>query len=177
VLFLSFSQESYESATNNKKKMKLSSLGMTYRIREKGKKKCIFDKTNEIKKQLKQVLPEIDGSRLIIMLGHCRRHYEGTLYYGRRTSNKEIAKKREKVKLTQMELLLYNFLLRNNLNPSTTYRWFLATRVPSEIKEQLEKGHISVKIAMQTAYNRKRVRESNQGLLMMEEMRIVMRGL
>ena len=81
------------------------------------------------------------------------------------------------MELTQTELILYDFLLRNKYNPSTTYRWFLASRVPDDVKQKLEKGQISVKKAMEIAYNRKRVRESNFGLLMMEEMRQIVRGL
>ena len=156
---------------------KLSCLGMTHRIRENGKKINIFDKVNRIKEQLKQILPEIEGSRLITMFCHCRRYYEGNLYYGRRTLDTNEKAKRKKLELTETERILYDFLLRNNLNPSTTYRWFLACRIPSDIKEKLEKGQISVKKAMEISYNKKRVRESSVGLLMMEEMGTIIRGL
>ena len=158
--------------------MKLSGLGMTYRIRDANrKKKCIFDKVDEIKKQLNQILPEIEPTRFLPMLGHCRRFHDNTLYYGRRTSNPEVKKTRKRLQLSQMEQALYDFLIANDLNPGTVYRWFLATRVPADIKEKLETGQVSVKIAMMTAYNRKRVRDSNVGLLMMEEMRTIIRGL
>ncbi len=155
----------------------LSCLGMTYRVRDNGKKRSLFDKVAEIKKLLNQVLPELDGNRLLTMLGHCRRYYEGSLYYGRRTSDPEVKKERLKLDLTDLERVLYDFLLRQRLNPSTTYRWFLACRVPQDIKEKLENHQISYRKAMEISYNRKRVRESNIGLLMMEEMRIVIRGL
>ena len=150
---------------------------MTYRVRDNGRKVSLFDTVSKIKQQLKQVIPEIEEGRLINMLCHCRRKYEGILYYGRRTQDKEERKTRKKLELTQTELILYDFLLRNKYNPSTTYRWFLASRVPDDVKQKLEKGQISVKKAMEIAYNRKRVRESNFGLLMMEEMRQIVRGL
>jgi len=156
---------------------KISNLGMSYRVRHKGQKISLFDRVAEIKKQLNQVLPEIEPDRLINMLCRCRMYYEGNLYYGRRTTDPEEKKKRKPKDLTQMERVLYDFLLRNNLNPSTTYRWFLATRVPDDIKDKLNKGQISYQKAMEISYNRKRVRESNIGLLMMEEMRIIIRGL
>jgi hypothetical protein len=156
---------------------KLSCLGMSYQIREKGRKRSMFEKVREIKQKLKRALPEIEDNRLISMLGHCRRYYEGSLYYGRRTTDKTEKKQRKQLDLTQMERVLYDFLLRNNLNPSTTYRWFLATRVPDDIKDKLAKKQISYRKAMQISYNRKRVRESNIGLLMLEEMRIIVRGL
>jgi hypothetical protein len=157
--------------------MKLSNLGMTHKIRENGHKKSIFGKTSEIKEKLKQILPEIQGDRLISMLGHCRRYYEGNLYYGRRARNKKEKENRKPLKLTEMEKILYDFLIRNKLNPSTTYRWFLATRVPEDIKDKLRKGQISYKKAMEISYNRKKVRESNTGLLMLEEILEVIRGL
>jgi len=159
------------------KMKKLSCLGMTHRVRDKGKKISLFDRVSEIKQQLKQIIPEVEGSRLITMLCHCRRYYEGDLYYGRRTANPEEKKKRKQLDLTQTERILYDFLIRNKLNPSTIYRWFLAVRVPEDIKDKLAKGQISYKKAMEISYNRKRVRESNIGLMMLEEMRIIVRGL
>lgn len=159
------------------KKMKLSSLGMTYRVRHKGMKINLFDRVNQIKKQLKQLLPEVEEDRFISILGHCRRYYEGNLYYGRRTANTEEKAKRKKIDLTQTERIVYDYLLRNNLKPSTIYRQFLATRVPEDIKDQLQKGNISYKKAMETSYNRKRVRECRIGFDMLEEMRTIVRGL
>lgn len=157
--------------------MKLSGLGMTYRIREKGSKICIFEKVERIKRQLNKVLPEIDPNRLLEMLCHCRRYYEGNLYYGRRTSDPQEKKKRKKIELSRAEHLLYDFLQRNDLNPSTTYRWFLACRLPAQIKEKLERGEVSVKVAMRTAYNHKRVRESNLAVSMLDDMRMIVRSL
>ena len=144
-----------------------------YRIREKdGKKKSLFLKVEEIKQDLKDIMPEIEGDRLIEMMSHCRRYYEGKLHYGRRDS-----KAKKPRDLTANERVLYDYLLKNGLNPSTTYRWFLATRLPSDIKDQLTKGKIGQKIAMQVAANRRRVKHSNAGLLLMEEIRNAVRGL
>lgn len=143
-------------------------------IRENGKKRSIFDKVNEVKQHIKATLPEIDSDRLIIMLCRCRRYYEGNLHYGRREIKDNRQKKQE---LTETERILYDLLLRLKLNPSTAYRWFLATRVPSDIKEKLEKGMISQRKALEISANRKRVKESNIGLLMMEEIRTIMRSL
>ena len=144
-----------------------------WRIREKGqKKKSLFQKVDEIRHDLKGIIPEIEGYRLIEMLSHCRRHYNGSLHYGRRDSSTK--KPRE---LTSNERILYDYLLRKGLNPCTTYRWFLATRLPSDIKQKLEKGQIGQKLAMHISANRRRVKHSNQGLLLMEEIRNTIRGL
>ena len=149
-------------------------LYINHQIREKGKKICIFDKVNRIKTDIKVLLPEIEGDRLISMMSHCRRYYEGKLHYGRRTNPENLERIRD---LTEAEKMLYDFLLKNNLNPSTTYRWFLACRVPADIKEKLEQGKLSYKKALQISANRKKVIESNTGLLMMEEINNVIRSL
>ena len=133
-----------------------------------GKKVSIFQIVADIKRELKVILPNTDGSRLIIMFSHCRRHYQGKLHYGRRDSPNK--RPRE---LSADERVLYEFLLKNKLNPCTTYRWFIATRVPDDIKEKLEKGQIGQIKAMQIAANRRRVKESNKGLMMMEEIRTI----
>jgi hypothetical protein len=147
---------------------------MNYRIREKGKKINIFDKINQIKKDIKALLPEIEDDRLLIMFSHTRRYYEGKLYYGRRTNLENLERKRE---LTEAEKIVYDYLLKNKLNPSTAYRWFLACRVPSDVKEKLVQGRLSYKKALQISANRKRVRESNTGLLMVEEINNIIQSL
>jgi hypothetical protein len=147
-------------------KMSYDRIG-NWRIREKGqKKKSLFQKVDEIKRDLKEIIPEIEGSKLIEMMSHCRRYYEGKLYYGRRENTN-----RKPRKLTKNERIVYDYILKNSLNPSTTYRWFLATRLPSDIKEKLARGEIGQNKAMQISANRRRVKQCNEGLLMMEEIR------
>ena len=68
-----------------KNNMSYMKLGNTH-IRENGHKVNIFKKVDEIKKDLKVVIPEIEGDKLLEIIGHCRAHYEGKFYYGRRTS-------------------------------------------------------------------------------------------
>ena len=144
-----------------------------WRIREKGHvKKSLFQKVAEIKDDIKRIIPELDSDGLISMLSHCRRYYEGKLFYGRRTNPNKQPRD-----LTANERLLYDYILKNNLNPCTTYRWFLATRLPSDIKEKLAKGQIGQKKAMQISANRRRVKNNNMGLLMMEEIRNIVSGL
>ena len=151
-----------------------SIIYINHQIRDKGKKVNIFDKVNKIKKDIKVLLPEIEEDRLIAMFSHMRRYYEGKLHYGRRSNPENWTKKKE---LTEAERILYDYLLKKKLNPSTTYRWMLTCRVPSDIKDKLRQGRLSYKKALQIASNRKRVRESNQGLLMMEEVNNIVRSL
>jgi len=144
-----------------------------WRIRENGKKRSIFDKVSEIKEGIKTILPELEGDRLISMLSKIR------TYLAHKKKGVPLGRKAIKGyrSLTYNESVLYEHLLKNGLNPSTTYRWFLATRIPEDVRDKLSKGKISVKKAMQISANRRRVKNSNLGLLMMEEIRTMMRGL
>jgi len=85
------------------------------RIRDNGKKISIFDKTNRIKKDLKELIPELEGDKLLSALSHVKKFYYGKLHYGRRGKPENIAKKRE---LTKAEKLLLDYYLKNNLKPS-----------------------------------------------------------
>ncbi|MBU1103936.1 MAG: hypothetical protein KJ600_05255, partial [Nanoarchaeota archaeon] len=49
-------------------------------IREKGKKINIFDKVNQIKKDLKGLLPEIEEDKIIPMFSHVRNFFYGKLH-------------------------------------------------------------------------------------------------
>ena len=143
-------------------------------IREKGKKINIFDKVNQIKSDLKSLLPEVEEDKIIPMFAHVRNFFYGKLYYGRSSVPENKQRKR---KLTKAETILLDYMLKTNLNPSTTYRWMIATRVPADIKEKLAKGQISFAKAMQISANRKKVRESNTGLMMIEEINNLIRSL
>lgn len=139
-----------------------------YRIRENGRKINIFDKVNEIKQHLKDIIPEIKSDELIGILSRCRAYYEGKLHYGRRNIPENLQRKRE---LTANERIVYEYILKSKLNPSTTYRWFIATRLPMDVREMLAKGQVSQKQAMKMSADRRNVKKSNAGLLMMEEIR------
>lgn len=147
---------------------------INHRIREKGRKINIFDKVNRIKKNIKSLLPEIEDDKLLPIFSHLRAFYEGHLHYGRRGVPENRKRKRE---LTETEKIVYNYLLKNNINPSTSYRWLLACRIPSDIKSKLANGELSYKKAIQIAGNRLKTIESNTGLLMMEEINNIVRSL
>ena len=143
-----------------------------YQIRENGHKRSIFDKTNEIKSELKKLFPEVESDGWISIFSHVRNYYRGNLHYGRRNSKNK--KPRE---LTPIERQVYDYMMKKELNPCTTYRWFLATRIPEDIKTKLAQGKISHKRALLIASNRKSNADSNRGLLMLEELRTIFRGL
>lgn len=147
---------------------------INYRIRENGKKVNIFDKINLIKKDLYTFFPEVEEDRLLAMLSHIRNFHYGKLHYGRRANPENLKRKREP---TEIEKMILDYLLKNKLNPSTTYRWFIACRIPSDIKTKLQEGKLSIRKAMQVSVNRKLARESNTGLLMLEEIQNIVRCL
>ncbi len=151
--------------------MSCMKLGNTC-IRENGHKVNVFSAVDKIKRELKAVIPGIEDDKLLAIMCHCRRHYEGKLHYGRRGKQNPMPRE-----LTHTERLVYDYVLRTKLNPSTAYRWFLATRIPDDVKEKLAKGQLSYKLAMRIAWNRKKSAETNQGLLLIEELRNVMRML
>ena len=136
------------------------------KVRYKGKKILIFDRINRIKNDLIELLPEIEEDKFLLMMSHVRNFYYGKLYYGRRDKPENLKRKR---KLTANEKIVLDYLLKNHLNPSTTYRWFIACRMPSDIKEKLQKGKISFRKAFLIADNRKKSKMSSTGLLMIEE--------
>jgi len=140
------------------------------RIREKGKKRNLFDKVNEIKEHIKTFFPEIGSDKILAIMSHCRRFYEGNLHDGRDSCSKKPRP------LSHNERLIYSYLRKNNLNPSTVYRWFLAARIPADIRSQLARGVISQKKAFQLSANRLRNRISREGLFMMEEIRQIIKN-
>jgi len=147
---------------------------LNHRVRYNGKKIAIFDRINFIKKDLKELIPEVEEEKFLSMLSHIRNFFYGKLHYGRRAEPKNLQRKRE---LTANEQIVLDYLLKNKLNPSTTYRWFIACRIPSDLKEKLTDGKISYRKAYAIASNRKKSRLSNTGLLMMEEINNAVRSL
>ncbi|RLI96334.1 MAG: hypothetical protein DRO96_03405, partial [Candidatus Aenigmatarchaeota archaeon] len=115
-------------------KVSYDRIGNT-RIRYKGTKKSIFDKVNEVKIDLKEILPEIEGDRLIAMVSKIR------TYLAHKKKGVPMGRYGWKGfrELSAAERILYDYMLRNNLNPGTTYRWFIATRIPSDVKDKLLK--------------------------------------
>ncbi len=152
--------------------MSYDRIGNT-QIRENGKKRCIFDKVNEIKRDIKDVLPEIEGDKLILILSKIR------TYLSHKKKGVPLGRKGWKGyrDLTNNERIIYEYLLKRSLNPGTTYRWFIATRLPSDIREKLANNQLSMRKAMEISANRRKDNLSKQGLLIMEEIRTVMRGI
>jgi hypothetical protein len=108
------------------------------------------------------------------MMSHIRNFFYGKLHYGRRNIKGNLDRKRD---LTDNEKIILDYMLKNKLNPSTTYRWFVACRLPQDVIEKLRQGKVSFRKAFLIADNRKKSKLSNDGLLMMEEINNIVRSL
>jgi hypothetical protein len=147
---------------------------INHRVRYNGRKINLFDRINIMKNDLKELLPEIEEDKFLSMASHVRNFFYGHLHYGRRAVPENLMKKRE---LTANEKILLDYYLKNSINPSTAYRWFVACRIPSDLKEKLAQGKVSFKKAFLITDNRKKSKLSNTGLLMIEEINNIVRSL
>lgn len=134
----------------------------------------MMEKTIQVKKDLKLLLPEIEEDKYLFMLSHLSNVLPNKQEYHNRNSRKRTRSIRQ---LTEAEKVFLDYLIKNNLNPKTTYRWFLVSKLPEDIKESLQKGKLSVAQARKVATNRLRQRDSNTGLQMLEEISGVIRSL
>jgi hypothetical protein len=122
----------------------------------------VFEKMDFVKTLLRNRFPEIDDSNQMAVTLCRLSHYASGKY---------------KAELTDRERILLDLLLKEDINCSTLYKWYLLTRSPSDVKMKLRKGIISQKQAFRMNANRKRVKELTIGLELMEEARTFIRGL
>ncbi len=151
-----------------------------WRIRRNGRKINLFDMVKEIRNDLKALVPELsmDGETvpndvLIPLLSKIR------TYYRHKKKGVPLGRKGSKGyrDLTHVERIIFDYMIRNKLNPCTTYRWFIASRVPADLMEELKEGKMSQKMAMKLAAARKRDKESAVGLYIMEEIRSFVKNM
>lgn len=134
-----------------------------------------MDKVLQIKKDFKALLPEIEQERYIQMLGHIYWFHRNKKEYFQRIPRR---KEGEWRKLTPAEIIMLDYLLKNNINPKTIYKWFHVCKLPEDIQTKLRNNEItSVVEARKIATNRMRQRDSNAGLLMLEEIKGVITSL
>jgi hypothetical protein len=101
----------------------------------------IFEKLENVRRLLKESF-DLKEAELILMVEKLanRWHYR---------------KKRKGIRLTKEEAKLYEILIRNKYNPSTVYKWFLMYKSPSEVKERLSFGVITIKQAFKEKKDQK----------------------
>mgnify|MGYP001569266840 FL=1 len=134
-------------------------IDMNYqqKFSEKIKKKYL-QKVEVLKGLFKTIFPGIDDDNLVILLGRCS-HYHCN----------------DRNHLGEDEAILYDFLLKNNLNPCTVYKWFLVHNMPENIQELLQKGKLTQRQALKLSTNERRQKENTLGLELREECRKIVR--
>ena len=147
---------------------------MVRNMKEFTRRLSMMEKTIQIKQELKILLPEIEFDKIMFMLSHLSNYTLDKEQYYTRDTRKKIRKLKP---LTEAEKLLLDYLLKNKLNPKTTYRWFLVSKLPEDIQERLRRGVISVSEARKVSTNRLLQRDSNTGLIMLEEITNIVRSL
>jgi hypothetical protein len=135
---------------------------------------AMLDKVIQIKKDFKELLPEIEQDKYIVMLSHVAYFCSNKKEYRARNGRKKTYKVKP---LTEAEKIMLDYFLKNNLVPITVYRWFRASKVPQDIMQKLRKGQVTVKEAIKTATNRLKQKQSNTGLIMLEEINNVIASL
>lgn len=142
--------------------------------REYQRRLSMMDKVVQLKKDFKTLLPEIEEDKYIIMLCHISYFCEDKKNYRSRNTRTKTFKRKP---LTEAEKVMLDHLLKNNLVPITAYKWFRVCKLPEDIQDRLKKNQISVKEAIRTGTNRLKQRQSNSGLMMIEEINNIVAGL
>jgi hypothetical protein len=127
------------------------------KIREDLVRKDVFEKMNFVRELLKATIPEFKGfsdNKLKLVMSHIG-HFH--------IDNKPV--------LTELEIIAYDTLIRNDINPSTAYKWFNLTMLPVDYQHQLRTGRISQKQALRMHASRKRQLEISKGIQIIELVR------
>lgn len=120
----------------------------------------IFTKIEVVKNLIESVAGEITNKELQSALCHCW-YYK----FGRR---KELSDK---------EHIILDILLKHKLSPKTVYHWFLLNNAPESVKSKLKERKIGLRNAISASYNLRTMRTKRGSEKLMEDMRIVIRGL
>ena len=95
----------------------------------------VYDKLRVLKSVVSQKLEIKDERKLFKVLA--------------RLSTWHYPKKRSKnMALSLDEAKVYEFLITNNYNPSTCYKWMLACNTNEDMQKKLQNGEISLKSAL-----------------------------
>lgn len=111
------------------------------------------EKLNHLRKQLGSRLPLLNMQNLdkmMCQIAHYHYNKKGTLLLGD-------------------EKIIYLFLIENDYNPFTVYRWLLLERVPEDIRFQLRERRISQKKASRLAFKRRHETISTLGKEIIED--------
>lgn len=119
------------------------------------KNKDLFTKAEMIKELIRSKMGDICGDELLTIGCHLH-HY----WYDRR-----------KEPLTEKEMIVYDILNKEGLNPTTVYSWLLATRAPNDVRVRYRKGKITSKQLVRFGRNEVEKEKCKEGLFLMQDIR------
>lgn len=101
--------------------------------------KSFIEKLEQLRKQLNSRFPQLDMQHFKELMAKIAHHHYS----------------KEKGMLLGETRDLYHFLIENNYNPFTVYRWLLLERIPEDIRFQIKEHRISQKKAISEAFKRR----------------------
>jgi uncharacterized protein YjaZ len=93
--------------------------------------KDVFVKSNMFATLIKSHIGEISGDDLLTILCHLHHHHRD----------------RRREPLTEKEMIVYDIILKEGLNPHSVYAWFCASKTPEDVRKRIEKGKIDLRQA------------------------------
>ena len=119
------------------------------------KTKDCFTKAIMFADFVKNQIGEVSGDELLTILCHLHHHY----------------RHRRNEPLTEKEMLVYDLMLREGLNPHTVYSWFLAAKAPSDVEQRLKEGKISIQQAQKLGRNEVLKEQARKGIEFLRDCR------
>jgi len=86
----------------------------------------VFMKAELLKQMIEQAIGTISGDDLLTLACHLDHFWLN----------------RRKEPLTEKEMMVYELLNKERINPSTAYSWLLASRAPNDVRRRYELGRI-----------------------------------
>ena len=126
-------------------------------MREDWIRKGVFEKVKLVKGMIHSTIPGLQKAsdiELKLMMSHIA-HFH--------VNNRKT--------ISENEAIIYDTLIRNDINPSTAYKWFCLTMLPADFHHKMKSGRISQKQALRQAAGRKRDREIRMSMEIMQMVR------
>jgi len=106
----------------------------------------VYDKYAKIHNELRQEFPKLDKKEFFKITATL-----STWHYPKKRCKDQV--------LTKEQAMIYEWMLNNNYNPSTVYKWLLALNTNKDNQEKLKKGSMSLKKAMKCSKPFKHITE------------------
>lgn len=119
------------------------------------KNKDMFTKAEMAKELIALKIGNISGDEILTIMCHLNHYWHD----------------RRKEPLTEKEMIVYEALCKENLNPMTVYSWLLATKAPIDVRQRYRRGKIDSRQIVRFGRNEVEKERCKQSLEMMNEVR------